>query len=101
MKIRFAVPEDAEAINAIYQQAIDSPTPQAPHVSPMTLEERRAWLAQRPANHPVFVYDAGPEGILGFSSLSPPIFRPRPKLRRRLAAPTAARSASAPKKSTS
>ena len=75
MRIRDAVPEDAEAIAHIYNQGI-ADRQATLETLPRTANERRAWLEARGERHPVLVaHDAGGT-VQGWASLNP--FNPRP-----------------------
>jgi phosphinothricin acetyltransferase len=74
MDLRLATLDDAEAIRAIYNVEVTSSTATFDLV-PRTLEEQRAWLAERSGARAVIVAeDAG--AVRGFASLSP--WRDRP-----------------------
>lgn len=70
--IRPARPEDAEAINAVYNPFIRDTTITFETVE-HTMEQRRAWLAARmgDARYPVLVAEAPGGAICGFASASP------------------------------
>lgn len=70
MEIRIAREEDLEAINKIYNQAVQQQFCTA-HLEPVTMVERRQWfLAHKPVLHPVFVAE-DEKKIVGWISLGP------------------------------
>lgn len=74
LRIRPAQPADAAAIGAIYDQGIgdgNATFATGPHPE----DERRAWLAERPGNAPVFCAH-GAAGVAGWSALAPFSRRP-------------------------
>lgn len=74
MKVRQAEAGDAAAIAHIYNQGIEERLATL-ETSPRSPEERRAWLANREARHPVLVAVEG-ETVTGWASLNQ--FNPRP-----------------------
>ena len=74
MELRLATLEDAEAIRRIYNLEVTTSTATFDLV-PRTLEEQRAWQAERSGARAVIVA-ADDEGVCGFGSLSP--WRDRP-----------------------
>src|SRR6266511_5174600 len=72
--LRFATPEDAAAIAAIYNQGIEDRIATL-ETELRSADERRQWMAARGSRHPVIV--AVQEGsVIGWGSLNP--FNPRP-----------------------
>lgn len=69
LRIRPAGPEDAAAIGAIYDEGVATGLATFAR-GPHTAEERRAWLAARPARAPVFVGEAEGE-VLAWAALAP------------------------------
>ncbi len=70
MNIRPAGREDLEAINRIYNQAVNQLFCTA-HLEPLGMEERRQWFALHdPARFPVFVA-LEEENVVGWVSLGP------------------------------
>ncbi|MDX1673098.1 MAG: GNAT family N-acetyltransferase [Balneolaceae bacterium] len=68
--IRLAEFEDLEAIDAIYNQAIENGFLTA-HTEPLTRSEREAWFRRHNRErHPIFVYEEQ-NRVLGWVSLSP------------------------------
>ena len=74
MELRLATPDDAEAIRAIYNLEVTTSTATFDLV-PRTLEQQRAWQAERSGARAVLVAVADGE-VCGFGSLSP--WRDRP-----------------------
>ncbi len=74
ISIRFARPDDAEAVCTIYNQGIEDrmATLETDLRSPA---ERRQWLAMRGPRHPVIVGEQDGQ-VVGWGSLNP--FNPRP-----------------------
>ncbi|MBE0663469.1 MAG: N-acetyltransferase [Bacteroidales bacterium] len=67
--IRLAVPEDLQAIDEIYNQAIEIKA--TAHTSPLTIEERKSWFEyHEPALFPVYVAVAN-DAVIGWISFSP------------------------------
>jgi L-amino acid N-acyltransferase YncA len=67
--VRRAKPEDAEAINEIYNYAVRE-LPATFHIRERSIEEGRRWLAEHNDSYPVFV--AEKDGlVVGWASLSP------------------------------
>lgn len=65
--IRDALPADAPAITALYNDAI-AQTAAVWRDTPVTVEDRRAWMAQRAAGgFPVLVAEVG-AGVVGFAA---------------------------------
>jgi L-amino acid N-acyltransferase len=74
MEVRAAVPDDAEAIRAIYNVYVETSTVTFDLV-PRSLADQRAWLAARTGAHTALV--AVEDGVVvGFGSLSP--YKERP-----------------------
>jgi phosphinothricin acetyltransferase len=71
--IRDATEADAEAIARIYNQGIEDRVATL-ETEPRSAEERRQWLADRSARHPVLVACRG-DGVVGWASLNR--FNPR------------------------
>jgi len=70
MEIRIAREEDLEAINTIYNQAVQQQFCTA-HLEPVSMAERKQWfLAHKPVLHPVFVAENDGR-IVGWVSLGP------------------------------
>jgi len=80
MQIRDAMPADAAAIAAIYNQGIGDRVATL-ETELRSAEERAAWLAARGERHPVLVAiaDADDDAPIGWGSLNP--FNPRPAYR--------------------
>lgn len=77
MELRLARPADAEAIRAIYNHEVEHTT-HTFDLEPRTLDQQRAWLAERTGAFAVLVAEI--EGrVAGFASLSP--YRDRPAYR--------------------
>lgn len=74
MQVRPAVPEDAEAIRAIYNREVTDSTVTFDLV-PRSASEQLEWLTARSGAHAVLVASAD-DAIVGFASLSP--YRERP-----------------------
>jgi phosphinothricin acetyltransferase len=74
MELRLATPDDAEAIRAIYNLEVATSTATFDLV-PRTLEQQRAWQAERSGARAVLVAVDDGE-VCGFGSLSP--WRDRP-----------------------
>src|SRR4051812_41439867 len=73
VRVRIAVPEDAEAVGAIYNYEVGHSTATFDLV-PRSLEEQQAWLAGRSGAFSALVALAtGPDGeeVVGFASISP------------------------------
>lgn len=68
MQLRLATLDDAEAIRRIYNHEVATSTATFDLV-PRTIEEQRAWLADRSGAHAVVVADVG-GAVAGFASLS-------------------------------
>lgn len=75
MRVRLAVPADAEALRAIYNREIEASTATFDLV-PRTLEEQLRWLEEHAGAHPAIVAEDEEGVVVGFGSLSP--YRPRP-----------------------
>lgn len=74
--LRPAVPDDAEAIRAIYNVEVEGSTVTFDLV-PRTVEEQVAWITEHSGGHPAIVaVDADDGTIVGFGSLSP--YKERP-----------------------
>jgi phosphinothricin acetyltransferase len=73
MMVRDAVPTDAEALAAIYNQGIIDRIATL-ETEERTAEERKQWLLARGPRHPVLVAELN-ERVLGWGSLNP--FNPR------------------------
>lgn len=70
MKIRFARGEDLQAINQIYNQAVNQRFCTA-HLEQVEMEERKRWfISHDPASFPVFVA-SDKRGCIGWSCLGP------------------------------
>ncbi|MCL4078678.1 N-acetyltransferase family protein [Coriobacteriia bacterium Es71-Z0120] len=69
MRIRPATPDDAAAIAAIYNHAVENTTATF-DTEPVTAESRKTWLAARGPEHPVVVAEDG-EAVVGWAALSP------------------------------
>lgn len=70
MKIRLARQDDLEAINRIYNQAVNQLFCTA-HLEPVGMEERKHWFALHdPAHFPVFAV-IEEEELIGWASLGP------------------------------
>jgi phosphinothricin acetyltransferase len=74
LTVRAAVPADAPAICAIYNQGIEDRLATL-ETELRTPDERREWLAARGARHPVIVAEAAPGAAIGWASLN--AFNPR------------------------
>jgi L-amino acid N-acyltransferase YncA len=74
VRIRLAAPDDAGAIGVIYDEAVAGGVATFA-TGPHTAEERRAWLAARPARAPVFVGVEDGE-VRAWSALAPLTHRP-------------------------
>jgi L-amino acid N-acyltransferase YncA len=74
VSVREATPDDAGAICTIYNQGIEDRIATL-ETELRTPEERRQWMAARPARHPVVVA-VGEGDVVGWGSLNP--FNPRP-----------------------
>lgn len=62
--------EHLEAINDIYNQAIEDGLRTA-HIKPLTYEERKSWFDRHPSDKfPVFVYSDNEGNVLGWISIS-------------------------------
>jgi phosphinothricin acetyltransferase len=73
--VRVASDDDAPTLNAIYDHYVTT-SPATFDVEPMSLDRRRAWLAERSSGpHRVLVAVDGPD-VLGFASSGP--YRSRP-----------------------
>jgi phosphinothricin acetyltransferase len=72
-RLRLALPDDAEALCRIYNQAIEDRVATL-ETELRTPEERRQWLATRSPRHPVLVAEADGQ-IIAWGSLNP--FNPR------------------------
>ncbi len=72
--VRFARPEDAEPIRAIYNLEVTESTVTFDLV-PRTLADQEAWLAEHDGVHPAVVAEVGGD-VVGFGSLGP--YRSRP-----------------------
>lgn len=69
--IRPAQPEDLEAINDIYNQAVEDGLRTA-HIKPLSYAERKTWFEKHPEDQfPVFVYTNDESKVLGWISVSP------------------------------
>ena len=74
MRVRLAIPADAEALRTIYNREIETSTATFDMI-PRTIEAQLRWLEDHAGAHPAVVAEA--DGVvLGFGSLSP--YRPRP-----------------------
>jgi len=69
LSIRPAVESDAAAINHIYNHYVRTATATF-DTEEMSLERRRAWLAEHVGPYPVLVAEDGAGGLLGWGSLS-------------------------------
>lgn len=74
LRVRAASPRDGGAIGAIYDEAVATGLATFA-TGPHTAEERRGWLAARPARAPVFVGVHGGE-VRAWSALAPLTHRP-------------------------
>jgi phosphinothricin acetyltransferase len=71
MEVRLAVPDDAEAIRAIYNHEVRSSTASFDLVE-RSAEDQAAWLAERSGAFSVLVaVERDGDEVLGFASLSP------------------------------
>ncbi|RMH86202.1 MAG: N-acetyltransferase family protein [Actinomyces sp.] len=77
MELRLARPADAEAIRAIYNHEVEHTT-HTFDLEPRTLDQQRAWLAERTGAFAVLVAEIDGR-VAGFASLSP--YRDRPAYR--------------------
>ena len=68
IRIRYAVPGDAEAITEIYNEAILTTTSTF-DTEPQSVEERKSWLLSHGPTRPIFVAEYRRE-IVGWGSLS-------------------------------
>jgi predicted RNase H-like nuclease/L-amino acid N-acyltransferase YncA len=75
INIREAVPDDAEAIAAIYNQGIEDRVATL-ETQLRTADERAQWLAAKGPRHPVLVALDGEGSVVGWGSLNQ--FNPRP-----------------------
>ena len=75
MRVRLAVPADAEALRSIYNNEIETSTATFDLV-PRTLEDQLRWLEDHAGAHPAVVAEDDAGVVVGFGSLSP--YRPRP-----------------------
>jgi L-amino acid N-acyltransferase YncA len=72
MHIRLAITDDLEAINSIYNQAIDERL--TADMAPISIAARETWLSEHDnSTHPVFVYEINNEVVawLSFSKYRP------------------------------
>lgn len=74
MRVRLALPADAEVLRSIYNREIETSTATFDLV-PRTIDDQLAWLSEHSGAHPAVVA-LDDEQIVGFGSLSP--YRPRP-----------------------
>lgn len=70
MKIRRARTDDAQQMTAIYNQAINGDGIATADVEPVSIETRIKLIEGRDRRHPIFVFEADDQSILGYSSLS-------------------------------
>lgn len=77
VRIRPASPDDADGMNRVYNPFIRDSIATF-ETTELTLNDRRAWLAERAGSkrHPVFVATDGEGKVLGFANAS--AFDPRP-----------------------
>jgi L-amino acid N-acyltransferase len=69
--IRLALPDDAEAIRAIYNYEVENTTATF-DIVPRSIDEQRAWLAARSgAFSAIVAIDDDSGAVVGFASLSP------------------------------
>jgi phosphinothricin acetyltransferase len=74
MDVRLAIPDDAEAIRAIYNLEVTESTVTF-DLRPRSLEQQLTWLDEHAGAHPAVVAVEGRE-VVGFGSLSP--YKERP-----------------------
>jgi L-amino acid N-acyltransferase YncA len=67
---RRAGPSDADAIANIYNQAMKAGVFATPQITPVTREDRLAWLSEHHDPFPAFVYESGDGKVIAWCSLS-------------------------------